>query len=76
MIFLEVKFGSVVNGIVDIAAGHGSVGYHCCSGDRCASEEPDDGNLTHIAERSSWDEQEDGPRQSYGKKRNIKDCIL
>lgn len=45
MIFLEVKFGSVVNGIVDIAAGHGSVGYHCCSGDRCASEEPDDGNL-------------------------------
>lgn len=61
-----------MNGIVDIAAGHGSVGYHCCSGDRCASEEPDDGNLTHIAERSSWDEQEDGPRQSYGKNLTLK----
>lgn len=28
--FLEVKFGSVINGIVDATAGHGSVDYRCC----------------------------------------------
>lgn len=31
----------------------------------CAPEEPDDGNLPTLL--SGWDEQEDGPRQSYGK---------
>lgn len=40
-----------------------------------ASEEPDDGNLTHIAEGSSWDEQEDGPRQSYGKNLTLKTVL-
>lgn len=28
--FLEVKFGLVINGIVDATAGHGSVDYRCC----------------------------------------------
>ena len=32
-----------------------------------ALERRDKWKLTHIAERSSWDEQEDGPRQTYGK---------
>lgn len=62
MTFLEVKFGSVVNGIVHIAAGHGSIDRHCCSGDRCAPEEADDGNLPTLLREA----EEDGPRQSYG----------
>jgi hypothetical protein len=41
-----------------------------------ALERRDKWKLTHIAERSSWDEQEDSPRQTYGKKLNIKNCLL
>lgn len=63
--FLEVKFGSVINGMWMPPLVMGVL-ITAAVLETCASEEPGE-ELTHIAERSSWDEQEDCPRQSYGK---------